>query len=153
MLYVFFVNCPSLTMMHLCITQCTYWTPICPFGTSSRRGFPASIATNIQPMLPTHPDSPVVFPPQLFYSKLKILFSNKSYPDSSSSPYLPPVSAPNVILHSRLPDSPDLDTLTVDFVLVEAPALPLSKLVPATTLFVGTVAIWSLRLKDGSDYD
>ena len=28
--------------------------------------------------------------PQLFHSKLKTLLFNKSYPDSSSSPYLPP---------------------------------------------------------------
>ena len=27
-LYVFFVSPPSLTMMHLCITQCTYGTPL-----------------------------------------------------------------------------------------------------------------------------
>src|SRR6218665_556523 len=26
-LYVYFVS-PTLTMMHLCITQCTYWTPL-----------------------------------------------------------------------------------------------------------------------------
>src|SRR6218665_4042262 len=25
---------PSLTMMHLCITQCTYWTPLLPAYTS-----------------------------------------------------------------------------------------------------------------------
>ena len=28
-LYMIFVS-PSLTMMHLCITQCTYWTPMWP---------------------------------------------------------------------------------------------------------------------------
>src|SRR6218665_701700 len=27
MFYVYFVS-PTLTMMHLCITQCTYWTPL-----------------------------------------------------------------------------------------------------------------------------
>jgi len=27
-LYVYFVSSPTLTMMHLCITQCTYWTPL-----------------------------------------------------------------------------------------------------------------------------
>src|SRR6218665_1505308 len=26
--YVYFVSPPTLTMMHLCITQCTYWTPL-----------------------------------------------------------------------------------------------------------------------------
>jgi len=26
---------PSLTMMHLCITQCTYWTPLLTFKTVS----------------------------------------------------------------------------------------------------------------------
>jgi len=24
-------HCPSVTMMHLCITQCTYWTPLVRF--------------------------------------------------------------------------------------------------------------------------
>src|SRR6218665_3712519 len=28
MLSVYFVSHPTLTMMHLCITQCTYWTPL-----------------------------------------------------------------------------------------------------------------------------
>src|SRR6218665_3879216 len=28
LLYVFFVSPSTLTMMHLCITQCTYWTPL-----------------------------------------------------------------------------------------------------------------------------
>jgi len=41
-----------------------------------------------------------------------LLLFNKSYPDLSSSPYLPPVSTPNTIHHSRLtvclPDSLDL---------------------------------------------
>src|SRR6218665_3582228 len=27
-LSVCFVSLPTLTMMHLCITQCTYWTPL-----------------------------------------------------------------------------------------------------------------------------
>src|SRR6218665_370098 len=27
-LYVYFVSDPTFTMMHLCITQCTYWTPL-----------------------------------------------------------------------------------------------------------------------------
>jgi len=27
-LYVYFVFPPTFTMMHLCITQCTYWTPL-----------------------------------------------------------------------------------------------------------------------------
>src|SRR6218665_4208562 len=29
-LYVYF-SPPTLTMMHLCITQCTYWTPLVPW--------------------------------------------------------------------------------------------------------------------------
>src|SRR6218665_1013076 len=59
--------------------------------------------------------SPLAISPQLFHSKLKTLLFNKSYPDLSSSPYLPPpppVSPPNAIHHSRLtvclPDSLDL---------------------------------------------
>ena len=28
MLYVFFVYPPTFTMIHLCISQCTYWTPL-----------------------------------------------------------------------------------------------------------------------------
>src|SRR6218665_2730060 len=28
MLYVLFVSSPTSTMLHLCITQCTYWTPL-----------------------------------------------------------------------------------------------------------------------------
>src|SRR6218665_1638014 len=38
MLYVFFLS-PFLTMIHLCIIQCTYWTPLVPTdcGSSSRR--------------------------------------------------------------------------------------------------------------------
>src|SRR6218665_2612182 len=27
-LYVYFVSPPTFTMMHLCIIQCTYWTPL-----------------------------------------------------------------------------------------------------------------------------
>jgi len=27
-LYVYFVSSPTLTMMHFCITQCMYWTPL-----------------------------------------------------------------------------------------------------------------------------
>src|SRR6218665_2709539 len=34
--------------------------------------------------------SPLAISPQLFPSKLKTLLLSKSYPDSSSSPYLPP---------------------------------------------------------------
>src|SRR6218665_3462238 len=34
--------------------------------------------------------SPLAISPQLFHSKLKTLLFNKSYPDLSSSPYLPP---------------------------------------------------------------
>src|SRR6218665_2412582 len=34
--------------------------------------------------------SPLAISPQLFHSKLKTLLFSKSYPDSSSSPYLPP---------------------------------------------------------------
>ena len=36
-LYVFFVSPPSLTMMHFCITQCTYWTPLIETLTHSHR--------------------------------------------------------------------------------------------------------------------
>src|SRR6218665_2746457 len=46
--------------------------------------------------------SPLAISPQLFHPKLKTLLFNKSYPYSSSSPYLPPVSTPNTIHHSRL---------------------------------------------------
>ena len=31
-LSVYFVSPPTLTMMHLCITQCTYWTPLTAGG-------------------------------------------------------------------------------------------------------------------------
>src|SRR6218665_3621537 len=34
--------------------------------------------------------SPLAISPQLFHSKLKTLLFSKSYPDPSSSPYLPP---------------------------------------------------------------
>jgi len=34
--------------------------------------------------------SPIDISPQLFHSKLETLLITKSYPDSSSSPYLPP---------------------------------------------------------------
>src|SRR6218665_2302215 len=34
--------------------------------------------------------SPLAISPQLFHSKLKTLLFSESYPDSSSSPYLPP---------------------------------------------------------------
>src|SRR6218665_1329017 len=34
--------------------------------------------------------SPLAISPQLFHSKMKTLLFSKSYPDSSSSPYLPP---------------------------------------------------------------
>src|SRR6218665_1218517 len=57
--------------------------------------------------------SPLAISPQLFHSKLKTLLLSKSYPDSSSPPYLPSVSTPNTIHDSRLtvclPDSLDLD--------------------------------------------
>src|SRR6218665_1889629 len=56
--------------------------------------------------------SPLSIFPQLFYSKLKTLLFNKSYPDLSSPPTSLPVSTPNTIHHSRLtvclPDFLDL---------------------------------------------
>src|SRR6218665_1885880 len=39
--------------------------------------------------------SPLAISPQLLHSKLKTQLFNKSYPDSSSSPYLLPISTPN----------------------------------------------------------
>src|SRR6218665_1248303 len=33
-LHTFCVHFPPLAMMHLCITQCTYWTPLCVEWTS-----------------------------------------------------------------------------------------------------------------------
>src|SRR6218665_2081557 len=39
--------------------------------------------------------SPLAISPQLFHSKLKTLLFNKSYPDSSSSPYLPRSPSPS----------------------------------------------------------
>src|SRR6218665_3995078 len=57
--------------------------------------------------------SPLAISTQLIHSKLKTLLFSKSYPDSLSSPYLPPVSTPSTIHHSRLtvclPDCLDLD--------------------------------------------
>ena len=71
---------------------------------------PASIATNIWPILRAHSYRS---PCHLFHSELKTLLFSKSDPDSLSSPYLPPVSTPSTIHHSRLtvclPDSLDLD--------------------------------------------
>jgi len=62
--------------------------------------------------------SPLVISLQLFHSKLKALLFSKSYPDSSPSPYLPPVSTPNTIHHSRLivclPNSLDSYPLPID---------------------------------------
>ena len=66
--------------------------------------------------------SPLKISPRLFHSKLKTLLFSKSYPDSSSSTYLPPVSTPNTIHHSRLTvcltDSGSWP-LPIDFVLVK----------------------------------
>src|SRR6218665_2652107 len=36
LLYVFFAS-PNLTMMHLCIIQCTYWTPLSSAPSKSKR--------------------------------------------------------------------------------------------------------------------
>jgi len=51
-----------------------------------------SIATNdSDPKIAIHPtNSPLAISPQRFHSKLKTLLFNNSYPDSFSSPYLPP---------------------------------------------------------------
>src|SRR6218665_926018 len=46
--------------------------------------------------------SPLAIFSQLFHSKLKTLLFNKSYPDSSSSSYFPPISTLNTTHHSRL---------------------------------------------------
>ena len=79
---------------------------------------PASIATNICPILRIHQTSSLASSPQLFHSKPKTLLLNKSYPDSSSSSYLPPSIT---IHHSRLTvflsDSLDLYPLHIDVVL------------------------------------
>jgi|SRR6218665_1009846 len=47
--------------------------------------------TNFRPILyELIQTEPLAISPQLFHSKLKTLLFNKSYPESSSSPYLPP---------------------------------------------------------------
>src|SRR6218665_2969415 len=54
---------------------------------------PASIPTSRQLSDPSYEltkTSPLAISPQLFHSKLKTLFFNKSYHDFSSFPYLPP---------------------------------------------------------------
>src|SRR6218665_3881479 len=64
------------------------------------------------------------FSPQIFRSRLKALLFSKPFPDSSSSPYLPPLlnskghPGPSTI-PICLPDSPDLDCLPIDFVSVK----------------------------------
>src|SRR6218665_2500359 len=64
---------------------------------------------------PTNSPKPLAISPQLFHCKLKMLLFNKSYPDLSSSPYLPPrlnskhhSPKPSDCLPACLPDSLDL---------------------------------------------
>jgi len=41
--FMYFLFPPSLTMMHLCITQCTYWTPL---NTGPNRGLHFIVSAN-----------------------------------------------------------------------------------------------------------
>ena len=68
--------------------------------------------------------------PQLFYSKLKTLLFGKSYPNSSSSAYLPPspsqLQTPST-LTVCLPDSLDLDRCLSIFFWLSACEYPVSR--------------------------
>src|SRR6218665_1957073 len=92
-------------MMHLCITQCTYWTPLRLSVTSSLtvanhskavavpppwNKFPPELRHIPDPSYKLTKTSPLAIFPQFFHSKLKTLLGLNHYPDSSSSPYLPP---------------------------------------------------------------
>src|SRR6218665_3034106 len=59
-------------------------------GTSLWNKLPPALRQMSDPSYELTQTSPLAISPQLFHSKLKTLLFSESYPDSSSSPYLPP---------------------------------------------------------------
>src|SRR6218665_483283 len=60
------------------------------FVSPQTQGQVSAYGANLYPSYELTQTSPLAISPQLFNSKLKTLLFSKSYPDSSSSPYLPP---------------------------------------------------------------
>src|SRR6218665_4092039 len=67
------------------LSLCSIAIAVPLFGANSRQHF-----DKYDQSYELNKTSPLVISPQLFHSKLKTLLFNKSHPDSSSSPYLPP---------------------------------------------------------------